>query len=141
MNEQSQPEVLKTAHTAFQHFKNGWASGDFFAFLAMLTDDFEFAFPTGKQRGIFDGKTGHAKMLAKCREDFESGNRLTLHEPRTVAVDRQTVIFEFSSEGDFGEFKYHGRNIIVLAVEGEKICAFREYFGDLDPQLFGQNSE
>lgn len=136
MNDTEQTEVLKTAQDAFQKFQSGWASGDFVDYLAMITDDFEFSFPTGEHRGVFKGNEGHEKMTAKCRDDAQSGSRLTLHEPRTTAIEGNTVIFEFTSDGKIDEFDYHGRNIVVLEIEGEKVCGFREYFGDLDPAMF-----
>ena len=129
-------QVSQTAQTAFRRFQNGWKTGDFADYLLMITDEFEFSFPTGEHRGIFKGKMGREKMIQKCRADAANGARLILHEPRTIAVDKNTVIFEFESEGNFGEYKYNGRNIIVLKIENEKVCGFREYFGDLDPQFF-----
>lgn len=136
MSNAQEDQVLQTANTAFRHFQTGWKTGNFDDYLTMLTDDFEFSFPTGEYRGVFTGKTGREKMIGKCRDDAAGGARLILGEPRTIAIDGNTVIFEFASDGDFGEHKYNGRNIIVLKIENEKVCGFREYFGDLDPQFF-----
>ncbi len=124
MTDQNENQVLSTAHAAFQKFQSGWANGDFTDYLAMIAEDFEFAFPMGDNRGVFTGRDGHDKMIAKCRAD--SKMRLTISEPRTVGIDRQTVIFEFESAGKFGATDFHGRNIIVLSVDGAKICGFRE---------------
>jgi len=136
MSNVPESQVLQTAEAAFQYFQNGWKNGDFADFLRLITDDFEFSFPTGEHRGIFTGKTGRDKMIAKCRDDAARGARLNLSEPRTMAVDENTVIFEFASDGKFGDYEYHGRNIVVLEVDGKQLCGFREYFGDVDPQLF-----
>lgn len=143
MSNTDENKVLQTAQTAFRYFQTGWKTGNFDDYLAMITDDFEFSFPHGKLRGIFTGKTGREKMFQKCRDDSASGARLILDEPRTTAIDENTVIFEFESTGDFGDYKYHGRNIIVLTIENDKVNGFREYFGDIDPQLFAaaNNSE
>lgn len=140
MSTAQENQILQTANTAFRHFQNGWQTGNFDDYLAMLTDDFTFSFPTGKHRGVFTGKAGREKMIAKCRDDA-AGARLTLHEPRTTAIDESTVIFEFESDGNFGEYNYKGRNIVILEVSDEKVCGFREYFGDIDPQLFATESD
>jgi len=141
MSDKNANQVLTTARTAFKKFQSGWASGDFSDYLALITDDFEFSFPTGEHRGVFTGNAGREKMIAKCRDDAASGARLTLSEPRTVAVDGQTVIFEFESAGDLDGQPYKGRNIIVLEIHGERVQGYREYFGDLDPKLFGGDAK
>lgn len=137
MNRERDNRVLETARTAFENYRRGWTSRDFADYLAMLTDEFNFSFPTGKHRGVCTGAEGREKMFAKCEDDAAGEANLTLGEPHTTAIDANTVIFEFESDGTIGDLKYHGRNIIVLEIDGEKVGGFREYFGDLDPKLFG----
>lgn len=133
-NEENQ--ILQIATAAFERFQSGWETGNFDSYLAMLADELTFSFPTGAHCGLFTGKKGRRKMIAKCRDDVASGTRLKFRKPRTVAVSAHTVIFEFESYGKLGETDYHGRNSIALDVNNNLISGFREYFGDLDPQLF-----
>jgi ketosteroid isomerase-like protein len=126
-------QVPRTAQAAYDAFARGWATGDFEPYLAMLTEDFEFSYPLGEHRGRFTGAEGRAHMVDKVRGHSSRGERLTLHPPTRVAVTDNTVFFEFDSEGRFGDYVYRGHNVIAFDVKGERISAFREFLGDLDP--------
>lgn len=128
--------VQQTARKAYDAFAQGWATGDFEPYLALLTDEFEFSYPFGADRGVYTGPEGHAHMVDKVRGHSSRGERLTLKPPTRIAVGGNTVFFEFDSEGQFGAYHYRGHNIIAFDVTGERISAFREFFGDIDPSFF-----
>lgn len=141
MSHNEENQILPTATVAFERFRTGWETGNFDSYVAMLADEITFSFPTGTHRGLFTGAKGREKMIAKCTDDATSGARLKFSQPRTVAVSAKTVIFEFESRGKIGETHYHGRNLIAFDVEDNLINGFREYFGDLDPQLFAAHTK
>jgi ketosteroid isomerase-like protein len=124
--------TLKVAKHAFAAFTEGWTTGNFQPFLEMLTDEFTFWYPYGKYHGKFSGREGKAKMIAKCRDHHEAGDRLCLSPPHHITSSITTVIFEFECEGVISGEPYRGRIAIALDISNDKISGFREYFGDVD---------
>lgn len=120
-------KTLKIARAAFEHFKHGLATGQWEPFLGMLTDDFTLYFPTGKYQGLNVGKARAAEFLRFVSETFKEG--LLITEVISVTSSATTVGFECRVEGKLGEQPYKNRVAIFLDVCGDKICAFREYFG------------
>ena len=127
----TEDSIHATARQAFDLFAQGWESGDFEPYIALLADEMNFWFPTGTHRGKFSGVAGREEMIAKCNDHTQAGDRLTLHPPQYVSSDGRSVIFEFDSEGLYGGQPYKGHNAIAFEVEDGKIVGFREYFGDL----------
>jgi hypothetical protein len=125
--------VRQTAQKAYDAFAQGWATGDFEPYIAMLAPSFEFSYPTGEDRGRRTGAEGYQRMVSKVRGHSTRGERLTLMQPLRVTVGGNTAVFEFESRGQFGSYEYRGYNIIGLDVTGDRISAFREFFGDVDP--------
>ncbi|MBE9079342.1 nuclear transport factor 2 family protein [Romeria aff. gracilis LEGE 07310] len=123
--------VLKTARKAFDLFAEGWATGNFEPYIALLADEMTFWFPTGAHRGKFEGATGRQKMIAKCQDHVAAGDRLTLHPPQHILTDGDSVMFEFEADGLYADEPYKGHNAIAFEVKADKIVGFREYFGDL----------
>ncbi|MGD1951526.1 MAG: nuclear transport factor 2 family protein [Leptolyngbyaceae cyanobacterium] len=121
----------KTARKAFDLFTQGWKTGDFEPYIAMLADEMTFWFPMGAHRGKFTGAAGRQEMIAKCRDHTAAGDRLTLHEPHYALTDGSSTIFEFDSDGLYGGEPYQGHNAIAFQIQDDKIIGFREYFGDL----------
>jgi hypothetical protein len=93
--------ILQDARQAFELFAQGWSSGDFEPYIAMLADEMTFWFPMGKHRGKFSGEAGRAQMIAKCKDHTVGGDRLALHEPDYVSVGERWVMFEFEAEGNY----------------------------------------
>ena len=120
-----------TARKAFDLFAQGWATGDFDAYIELLADEMDFWFPTGAHRGKFSGAAGRQEMIAKCRDHTNAGDRLTLHPPQYALADDSSVMFEFEAEGLYAGEPYKGYNAIALEIEKGKVVGFREYFGDL----------
>lgn len=123
---QPTPSTLAVAQEAFQHFQNGLASGNWQPFLDRLTDDFSFWFPMGPYHGLNIGKERAAEFFRYVSETFEGGlvvmcDRITSNET--------TVVFEIRDEGLMGGNPYKNRVAVSFDVRGDKICAYREYFG------------
>ncbi|MBX7219294.1 MAG: nuclear transport factor 2 family protein [Blastocatellia bacterium] len=124
----SLPQPREVAQQAFDHFKQGLATGTWNSFFAMLTDDFTFWFPIGKYQGLNIGKE-------RAIEFFTYVSQTVYPKGLFAQLDRvtgsgSTVIFEFRDEGLlFGTEPYQNRVAVAFEVRGEQICAYREYFG------------
>ena len=55
--------TLAIANLAFEAWKMGLATGNWEAFLNLLTEDFSFSFPVGKYQGIHQGKENAKNFL------------------------------------------------------------------------------
>lgn len=118
--------TLKVAHQAFEYFTHGLATGEWQQFVNMLTDDFTFWFPVGKYHGLNVGKERALEFLEYVSEAFSEGLSLTLV---SVTSNETTVVFEFRDEGLMWGEPYKNRIAVSFDVRGDKICAYREYFG------------
>ena len=123
---QDSENTLKVAQQAFEHFTHGLATGEWQAFLDMLTEDFTLWFPVGKFHGLNVGKERAREFFEYVSESFQGGLTLTLD--RYTSNDT-TVVFEFRDEGHLLEQPYKNRLAVSWDVRGDKICAYREYFG------------
>ena len=119
-------DTLRTAHQAFEHFTHGLATGEWQAFLDMLTEDFSFWFPIGPYHGLNTGKERTKAFLQYVSDTFEHGLTVTLDR---VMSNDTTVVFEFRDEGMMRGQPYKNRVTIAFDVRRSKICAYREYFG------------
>ncbi|NEQ46714.1 MAG: nuclear transport factor 2 family protein [Leptolyngbya sp. SIOISBB] len=122
---------ITTARKAFDLFAQGWTSGNFDPYIAMLAEEMMFWFPMGSHRGKFSGPAGRQQMIAKCRDHEAAGDRLTFSAPQYVLSNDTSVIFEFEAEGLYGGKPYQGHNAIAFEIQGGQVVGFREYFGDL----------
>ncbi|GBE92273.1 ketosteroid isomerase-like protein [Nostoc cycadae WK-1] len=127
MMKQDPTNTLKVAQQAFEHFTSGLATGDWQAFLDMLTEDFTFWFPMGKFHGLNEGKERAQEFLQYVSESFGSG--ITLTSLDRVTSNETTVVFEFRDEGLLLGQPYKNRVAVSFDVCGDKICSYREYFG------------
>ncbi|MEM1293200.1 MAG: nuclear transport factor 2 family protein [Cyanobacteria bacterium P01_H01_bin.162] len=123
--------LLTAARQAFDRFAEGWITGNFEPYIALLADEMIFWFPMGTHRGKFEGVVGRQQMIAKCHDHTAVGDRLTLHAPQYVLSDGNSVMFEFEVEGNYAGQPYRGHNAIAFAMKGDQVIGFREYFGDL----------
>ncbi|WP_414550711.1 nuclear transport factor 2 family protein [Anabaena sp. CCY 0017] len=120
-------KTLKIAQQAFDHFTHGLATGEWEAFLAMLTEDFTFWFPMGKFHGLHQGKDSAREFFQYVSESFNSGIQLTSLD--RVTSNETTVVFEFRDEGLLLNQPYKNRVAVSFDVRGEQISGYREYFG------------
>lgn len=119
--------TLKVAQQAFEHFTQGLETGEWQAFLDMLTDDFTFWFPMGKFQGLNTGKERAKEFFEYVSEAFKPGLKLTSLD--SITSNKKTVIFEFRDEGNLLGQPYKNRVAVAFDVRGDKICSYREYFG------------
>jgi len=117
----------RIARQGFEHFRQGLATGEWDAFLAMLSDDFTFRFPVGDWRGVHTGKDKAREFFQYVRKVYPDG--LTVTNVQSVGISEHTVLFEFQDEGMLRGEPYNGHVVIAFDSDGEKITHYREYFG------------
>lgn len=122
----NEEDTLRVAHHAFECFKHGLASGDWKAFVEMLSDDFTFWFPVGPYHGLNVGKDRAIAFLEYVSQTFSEGLSVQLDR---VTSNTTTVVFELRSEGFLRGEPYKNRIAISLDVRGNQVCGYREYFG------------
>ncbi|PSB29559.1 nuclear transport factor 2 family protein [Stenomitos frigidus] len=118
--------TLEVAYRAFGHFQHGLATGEWQAFIDLLSDDFTFCFPMGPYRGFNKGKERAIAFFQYVAETFKEGLSLTLDR---VTSNETTVVFEFRDEGLLLGEPYKNRVAVSFDLRGDRICAYREYFG------------
>ncbi|MGC9526526.1 MAG: nuclear transport factor 2 family protein [Limnospira sp.] len=119
------PETLETAQIGFDRFKRGLATGEWEAFLEMLTDDVTFFFPAGPYKGLNHGVQKLGDFLRSATRTVFAGG-LTLDEERISGGDT-TVIFEARSRGKIWGNPYENQVAIAFEIRGDRICSYREY--------------
>ena len=123
---QTNSNTLEVAQQAFKHFNHGLATGEWNAFLDILTDDFSFWFPVGQYHGLNVGKEKAREFLEYVSSAFPEGLKVILDR---VTSNENTVVFEFRDEGSLRGEPYKNRIAVSFDVREDKICAYREYFG------------
>ena len=124
--------VTQTALAAWRQLKAAHDAGDFGGYLAMLTDDYTFSMPVGEFRGQHVGRD----RAAECyRQIAASEPKLRFHDPLRVTRQGNTVVVEFEDEGTIQGRPYRNRIASSFDVRGDRICGYREYFGDIDPVM------
>lgn len=123
----TQTNTLAVAQKAFDKFTHGLATGEWEAFLDMLTDDFTFWFPIGKFHGLNEGKDRAREFLKFVSEAYSEGLSITSVE--RITSNETTVVFEFRDEGLMWGELYKNRVAISFDIRDHKICAYREYLG------------
>ena len=119
-------DTMEVANRAFGYFTHGLATGEWNQFVDMLTEDFTFWFPVGKYHGLNVGKERAIEFFQYVTETFSPGLSFTLDR---VTSNETTVVFEFRDEGLMLGQPYKNRVAVSFDVRGDKICAYREYFG------------
>jgi ketosteroid isomerase-like protein len=124
-------QTRTVAARAFDRFKEGLASGRWQGFLDLLADDFSFYFPTGKWHGEWRGKAKAAEFFEYVSSVYPGGLEITLDR---VQCSETTCVFEFRDWGTLilpGQppRPYQNRVAVSFDVRGDRIVAYREYFG------------
>ncbi|MEB3343457.1 nuclear transport factor 2 family protein [Okeania sp.] len=123
----TQTNTLAIGQAAFEKLTHGLATGEWEAFLEMLTDDFTFWFPVGKFHGLNEGKDRAREFFQYVSEAYSEGLSITSLD--RITSNETTVVFEFRDEGPMWGKPYKNRVAISFDVRGDKICAYREYLG------------
>jgi ketosteroid isomerase-like protein len=119
-------QTLTVAHQAFERFQQGLATGEWQAFIDMLTDDFTFWFPQGEFHGLNQGREQAIAFFHYVSRAFNEGLFITLDR---VTYNETTVVFEFRDEGRLRGEPYKNRVALSFDIRDDKICGYREYFG------------
>jgi ketosteroid isomerase-like protein len=116
---------------AVDAFFDGWCTGNWKAFLAMLADDFIFQFPAGPQRGCHTGAAGKNRITEWAENHSTAGNRITESTIDLRLYCENWIVICDRGSGKFGGEPYTGLHAIFMRAESGKIAEFREYFGEL----------
>lgn len=119
---------IALAQEALQHWINGVCTGNWQPYLQVVTSDYPFYFANGKYK---NKKIDLSKPVAKNGPE-EDRLRNILNSPYTIAASRATVIFEFIYKGTQNGKDFKHCLAIAFDIQGQKIAACREYYGNLD---------
>ena len=111
---------------AFEHFTHALATGEWDGFFAMLSDDVEVWFPTGRFKGRRVGRASAIELFRFVRTAYPDGLFVELDR---VLSGGDTVAFEFRDHGRLFGRPYANRVVVALDVRDGLIAGYREYFG------------
>jgi ketosteroid isomerase-like protein len=120
------------ARDAMEKFRHGMATGSWKPFIELLAPDFTMRVPVGELRGQDASREEAIQHFSKLRL---MGVRLSLGEPTTATTDGRTTVFELEVTGTLYGRPYKNHLAFAFDVEGGKVRAMREYFGDLDTEI------
>lgn len=119
--------VESVARLAFERFKHGLASGEWTGLLDMLTDDCILRIPKGRFAGTHHGKAKAAEFFSFIRQTYPDG--LFVTDVLNVGISTHSILFEYAAKGELSGTAYQEMAVLVFEVRGDKISAYREYFG------------
>jgi ketosteroid isomerase-like protein len=120
-------KTLAVGMKGYEHFIKGVQTGEWQPFFEMLTDDFTIYFPQGKFQGEQKGKEKAMEFFRYVSDTFKGGFKVT--EVLHVTASETTIIFELRDEAILRGNPYKNRVALSWDVRGEKLAAYREYFG------------
>jgi ketosteroid isomerase-like protein len=124
------PEAVALA--AWRANAAGHAGKGFGPWLSALAEDVSVSMPVGAFRGETRGKAA-VSDLYKAIEAAEP--RLVYEEPLRVTASGTCVVIEFSDHGTIAGIPYRNRIAASFDIEDGKVLSYREYFGDIDPEI------
>jgi ketosteroid isomerase-like protein len=119
--------TMKVGLDAFDKFTKGVQKGDWQSFFDVLADDFVIFFPRGEFQGESKGKERAMKFFKYVGETFKDG--FTIVEKLRITANETTIVFELRDEAILNGKPYKNRVALSWDVRGNKISAYREYFG------------
>lgn len=128
----SDDPITAVALRAWRALADAHDVGDFKPYLAMLTEDYVFSMPLGAFRGEHHG----IAAATECYQQIAASEpKLVFGDPMRVTRQGDTVVIEFEDAGTIMGKPY--RNCIASSfdVRGDRVCGYREYFGDIDPEM------
>lgn len=126
------PSAELIALTAWRANAAGHAGKGFDAWLASLADDVSVSMPVGAFRGETIGKAEVSRIYAAIEA---AQPRLVYEEPFRVSVSGSCVVIEFADHGTIAGMPYRNRIAASFDIKDGKVHAYREYFGDIDPEI------
>lgn len=125
------PSPRDVALAAWRANGVGHGGGDFAPWLDALHPDVRITMPLGAFRGETVGKDGARRIYSAIAA---ASPRLVYEKPLRVTENGTTVVIEFDDHGSLGGRPYRNRIAASFDVRNGKISAYREYFGDIDPE-------
>lgn len=110
----------------------GHAGQGFELWLSLLADDVSVSLPTGPFRGTTIGKPDVTKIYAAIEA---AQPNLVYEAPLRVTAAGNSVVIEFADYGTISGIPYRNRIAASFDIEDGKVRAYREYFGDVDPEI------
>jgi ketosteroid isomerase-like protein len=132
----AQAQTTQTPNTAVlnaaaDHFYAGWATGNWGPFIATLSDDFIFQFPSGPHAGRHVGAAAKDKLIAFVSEHGKAGNRVPDVQMTLRVNTGEWIITNDRGRGVIDGKQYDQLHAIFMRAKDGKIVEFREYFGNL----------
>jgi ketosteroid isomerase-like protein len=120
-------KTMEVGMKGYEYFLKGINSGDWKEFFAMMTDDFTVFFPRGEFQGETKGKEKAMKFFKYVSDTFDKSFKVV--EVLRITANETTIIFELRDEALLRGNPYKNRVAISWDIRGDKIAAYREYFG------------
>jgi ketosteroid isomerase-like protein len=127
-----QPSPRDVALDAWCANAAGHGGADFTPWLASLAKDVSIWMPLGAFRGENNGQERAAEIYKAIAA---ASPRLTYETPFRVSTTGQTVVLEFEDHGTIAGTAYRNRIAASFDIKDGKVAAYREYFGDIDPEI------
>lgn len=131
--ETAREHVVRVGDKAMAAFQRGFATGKWDEFFGMLDDNIVFWFPgRSEERRHFVGKDKMAAFFRPFndgKQHAQAGIRFSEFVRTTTGENHIVWEIRDQTENAKGEVVYRNRVLLSWDVCGEKICAYREYFG------------
>lgn len=126
------PSARRALEAAVDAFFDGWASGDWNAFLDCCDEAMTFQFPAGEQRGRHTPPHGKQALAAWATAHREQGNRITESIVDLKLFADDWVVICDRGNGSISGAPYTGLHALFMrAGPAGKLVEFREYFGEI----------
>lgn len=122
---------------ALRHSERGHRGEGFEDWYRMLDERVAITLPIGSFRGMNIG----IERAREIYEDIAAASPRLTYEIRRVAELGDTVVVEFDSHGTIAGMTYSNRIAGSFDVHDDRILAYREYFGDIDPKIVAMMAE
>ncbi len=122
----SKEQKIKLAQVALAYWVEAVKTGSWENYLSLLTEDYSFWLPDGKQitRG-FDLK--HSKEQLIASSFHEKRLKAYSQKPKRISVGHNTVVFEFLFNAKEGSEYFQNCLALSFDLVDHKISACREY--------------
>lgn len=120
-------KTLKVGMKGYEYFLKGINTGEWQAFFDMLTDNFTVFFPRGEFQGETKGKKRAMEFFKYVSDTFNKTFKVV--EVLRITANETTIVFELRDEALLRGNPYKNRVAISWDIQGNKIAAYREYFG------------
>lgn len=133
MGKTADNKIREIGQKAFDKFKNAIESDAIDEFVELISADVRFfvPLPFDEWRGEQRGRERLRELIHFERETMEL--RVELVQTSITTTDNIAAV-EFQVEGTNKGGAYRNHIALFFEITGEKVTAFREYAGDIDPR-------